>query len=191
MFGGRKMDGFMDKLTQRFGTQDVIRVNSEAEAKELEASRTAVKEYEKILSEIKRLNLKTVETNEMTAQLVQASLEKLNQYQAQPAGEAKDNSEEIAAIKTTLEEENAAILDALKEQGEFIHKENVRVYRNVQVSIVDELKLQTEALATQNADLKKQVKSAKSVAVTSLVFNIISTLCLIGSAIYVILTMVD
>jgi len=185
------MDSFMDKIAQKFGTQDVIRVNSEAEAKELEASKAAAKEYEKILAEVRRLNLKCVETNEMTAQLVQASIEKLDQYQAQAGGEVKDNSEEIEAIRTALAEGNENLIAVLKEQEEFIHKENVRVYRNVQASIVDELKLQTEALATQNSELKKKLKGIKPVAVTSLVFNIISTLGLIGAAVYVILTMMD
>ena len=149
------MDGFMDKLAQKFGTQDVIRVNSEAEAKELEATKEAVKEYENILSEVRRLNLKGVETNEMTAQLVQASLEKLEAYKAEGAG--RDYSEDIQAIKDTVAESKDSTSSLLKEQEDFIHKENVRVYRNVQAAVVEELKQQTEALASQNAELKKKV----------------------------------
>lgn len=165
------MDSFMDKIAQKFGTSDVIRANAEAEARELDGAREQVAEYEKILSEIRRLNLKCVETNEMTNQLAKAGLERLDEYKAQGIG--KDYSEDIESIKASI-----------KEQEDFIHKENVRVYRNVQASVVDELKLQTEALSIQNKALEKKVKSIKGAAVTGLVFSIVTTVVLVG---YVVL----
>lgn len=157
------MDNFMDKLAQKFGTNDVIRANSEAEAREHQAAKAQIAEYEKLLSEIRRLNLKCVETNEITNQLVSASVERLEEYRVQGAG--KDYSEILEEISNTL-----------KEQDEFIHKENVRVYRNVQASVIEELKLQTEALSIQSKGLENKIKSLKPVVIVSLVFNIISIL---------------
>ncbi len=163
------MDGFMDKLAQKFGSQDVIRANSEAEARELEAAKETVKEYENILSEVRRPNLKGVETNETTAQLVQASIEKLDAYRADGAG--KDYTEDIQKISDSVSQSAESTSSLLKEQEEFIHKENVRVYRNVQAAVVEELKAQTETLAAQNAELKKKVKGIKPIAIIALVFS--------------------
>lgn len=182
------MDGFMEKVAQNLGTEDIIRANSEAEAREFENVKSKMNEYENkvsdyetkvadyqskmadyenkvtgyedILSEIRRLNLKSVETNEMTNQLVSTSVERLEEYRNGGAG--KDLSEDIDSIKETL-----------KDQEEYIHKENVRVYRNVQASIVDELRLQTEALGVQNKVLEKKLKGIKGLAVTVLVFSLI------------------
>ena len=182
------MDGFMDKVTQNLGTEDLIRANSEAEAREFENVKNKMNEYENkvsdyetkvadynakmadyenkvtgyedILSEIRRLNLKSVETNEMTNQLVSTSVECLEEYRN--GGVGKDLSEDIGSIK-----------ESLKDQEEYIHKENVRVYRNVQASIVDELKLQTEALGMQNKALEKKLKGIKGLAITVLVFSLI------------------
>lgn len=182
------MDGFMEKVAQNLGTEDIIRANSEAEAREFENVKNRMTEYENkvsdyetkvadyqskvadyenkvtgyedILSEIRRLNLKSVETNEMTNQLVSTSVERLEEYRNGGAG--KDLSEDIDSIKETL-----------KDQEEYIHKENVRVYRNVQASIVDELRLQTEALGVQNKVLEKKLKGIKGLAVTVLVFSLI------------------
>ena len=182
------MDGFMDRVTQNLGTEDIIRANSEAEAREFENVKNKMNEYENkvsdyeskvadyqskvadyenkvtgyedILSEIRRLNLKSVETNEMTNQLVSTSVERLEEYRTGGAG--KDISEDIGSIK-----------ESLKDQEEYIHKENVRVYRNVQASIVEELRLQTEALGVQNKALEKKLKGIKGLALTVLILSII------------------
>lgn len=177
MFGGKVMDSFMDKIAQKFGTTDVIKANSEAEARELQAAKEKISEYEKLLSEMRRLNLKCVETNEMTNQLVQSSVERLDAYKAQGAG--KDYSEELEAIKAALEENSAAI----KAEEDFIHKENVRVYRNVQASIIDELKQQTEAIDTNVKNAVKGFKGTKAVAIVSLVLNALIVLAIAGQVV--------
>ena len=179
------MDSFVDKIAQKFGTNDVIRVNSEAEAKEMEEAKETIKKYEEILSEVRRLNLKCAETNEMTGQLAKESIEKLEAYSA--SGSGKDYSEDIEAIKAAVSD-NAEVKDLLKDQEEFIHKENVRVYRNVQASIVEELKLQTEALGEENSDLKKKIRGLKGVCVATLVFSILSFAAV---AAYIVLTVLE
>lgn len=166
------MDSFMDKIAQKFGTTDVIKANSEAEARELQAAKEKLAEYEKILSEMRRLNLKCVETSEMTNQLLSSSIEKLEEYKAQGAG--KDYSEDFARVLTALEGNDAAI----KAQEDFIHKENVRVYRNVQASIVDELKQQTEAIDTNTRNSVKGIKGIKAMAIIALVLNGITVLAI-------------
>ena len=70
------MDSFFEKITGRFGSNDVIKANAEAEAKELEKAREKVTDLEKAVSDMRRLSLKAVETNEATTQLVAAAIEK-------------------------------------------------------------------------------------------------------------------
>ena len=63
-----------------------------------------------------------------------------------------------------------------KRSDEFTHKENVKVYRNVQAVVVDEVKKQTEAMAAQNEvltaqndALQKQNKSLRPLIIVTLV----------------------
>lgn len=48
------------------------------------------------------------------------------------------------------------IKQLLKQSDDFTHKENVKVYRNVQAVVVDEVKKQTEAIAAQNDELVRR-----------------------------------
>ena len=48
------MDNFIDKLAQKFNAQELIKANTQAEAKELERLQLQVAEYERILQEIYR-----------------------------------------------------------------------------------------------------------------------------------------
>lgn len=170
------MDSFIDKIAHRFGTNDVIKANAEAEARELEAARAQMAEYDKLLTEMRRLNLKCVETNEITNQLVAASVEKLESYQAKSSKEnGRDYRQEFDDIK-----------ESFNDQQDFFHKESVRVYRNVQAAVIEELKLQTEALSVQNKELEKKLKGTKPIAIISLVFNGITMAAVIA---YVVLTL--
>lgn len=70
--------------------------------------------------------------------------------------------------------ENVEVL--FKRSDEFTHKENVKVYRNVQAVVVDEVKKQTEAMAAQNEvltaqndALQKQNKSLRPLIIVTLV----------------------
>lgn len=170
------MDNFMDKLTHRFTSQDAIRANSEADAKALDNAKAKMSEYDKALSEIRRLSLKCVETNEATNQLIQAGVEKFEGYTGIGCAEGGISEDALSELKKSVEE-------GIKGQEDFIHKENVRVYRNVQAAVVDELKLQTEALAIQSANLEKKVKGLKGLAITSMIFGIISALAIAGGLI--------
>ncbi|MCQ2519457.1 MAG: hypothetical protein MJ107_02880 [Lachnospiraceae bacterium] len=171
------MDSFIDKITHRFGTNDVIKANSEAEARELEAARAQMAEYDNLLSEMRRLNLKSVETNEVTNQLVAASIEKIEAIQV---GQSKESGRDYR-------KEFDDITEALNDQQDFFHKESVRVYRNVQAAVVEELKLQTEALSVQNKELEKKIKGVKPIAIISLVFNGITMAAIVT---YVILSII-
>lgn len=167
------MDTIKDMIASKFGTSsDVIKANSEAEAKELSKARERIEELEKAVTDMRRLSLKCAETNELTNQLVQSAIERFEGANGVPAGlsdELKNALAGVAGIKNELEA-------SFKAQEEVIHKENVRVYRNVQASIVDELKQQSEAIAIQHMHIEKKIKGIKPISIIALVFSGISML---------------
>lgn len=159
------MDSFKDKIAEKFGTTDIIRANSQAEAEELKSARARVEDLEKAVSDMRRLNLKCAETNELTNQVIASAIERIeetrNKFEGKDFGEDLTKvSEELAALKETIDK-------SFKNQEENFHKENVRVYRNVQGAMIDELKQQSEAIAIQHMHIEKKVKGIKPVAIVA------------------------
>lgn len=67
--------------------------------------------------------------------------------------EAAETVEKIeAAILAHME----AIKELLKQSDDYTHKENVKVYRNVQAVVVDEVRKQMEAMKSQSEKLEEQ-----------------------------------
>ena len=68
---GRKktMDNFMDKITQKLNSQDMIRANAAADAAELEnlenqvtVFKEQIEKYDDCLQEMRQLNLRNIES---------------------------------------------------------------------------------------------------------------------------------
>lgn len=179
------MDSFIEKIAGKFGAGDVIKANSEAEAKELDAAKEKIDELEKAVADMRRLSLKAVETQEATTQLVAGAIEKIEEFQAAaPEGQAADFGpviEELSALKSTIE-------SSFKVSSEEAHKENVRVYRNVQAAVIEELKQQSEAISYQHAHIEKKMKGVKPCAILSLVFSALAFLGVAAAIAYYILT---
>lgn len=139
-----KMDTFIGKLAQKRNAQEMIRANTTAEAMKMEQMQNQMEQYDKVMQEIRRVNLKTAE-NAVTAQdLLKECIEKTEALQQE--GKTQEAREEsVAELKTMLEE-------LFRQSDDFLHKENVKVYRNVQAALVEELNKQTEAIkAEQNS----------------------------------------
>ncbi len=137
------MDTFIGKLAQKRNAQEMIRANTTAEAMKMEQMQNQMEQYDKVMQEIRRVNIKTAE-NAVTAQdLLKECIEKTEALQQ--VGQAQEAREENAAqLKAMLEE-------LFRQSDDFLHKENVKVYRNVQAALVEELNKQTEAIkAEQN-----------------------------------------
>lgn len=166
------MDNFIDKLAHKLNAQDVIKANSQAEAAEMKKLQLQVAEYEKILQEMRKLNYKNVELSDKMDVLVGENASKIQSLQEDELkllSQLRDLTEEQTRniefeISQKSEERDAAIQEALvkaqvnlglveemfKHSEDFNHKENVKVYRNVQAVIIDELKKQTEKLVEEN-----------------------------------------
>lgn len=175
------MDNFMDKLAQKFNAQELIKANSQAEAEEMKRLQLQVAEYERILQEIRRLNYKNTELSEQLSTMICENTDKIHEMK-------EDERKLMATLRDITEEQtrnreadmerreleriekekgNASEMEALtallqekfQQADDFVHKENVKVYRNVQAAMTEELRKYTESGKTGNADVVNAVKS--------------------------------
>lgn len=91
------MDNFMDKLAKRFNAGEIIRANAQAEARDMKRMQERTAEYERMMQEMRRLNLKNVEMIEQVQQLIQCGIEQFEGY-------GNDTAEIINAVGSTKED---------------------------------------------------------------------------------------
>ncbi len=219
------MDNFMDKIMQKVNSQDMILANSAAEAAEMEKLenqlalfKEQMDKYDDCLQEMRKLNLKNIESAQGVQQLADQANEKLGQTVGEVeaasvsriqqtsdlsvaginnasslavegikqtsdlsiAGIKQTSDISIAGINRTVDEslakiaviqENAGNIEEITETmagiqtkqeelfkslEDFLHTDNVKVYRNVQAAMIEELGKQTTELK------EAQEKNAKS-----------------------------
>lgn len=186
------MDNFMDKLAQKFNAQEIIKANSQAEAAEMKKLQLQVAEYEKILQEMRKLNYKNSELSEKIDGLVGENANKIQGLQEEETKllsvlrnltdeQKRIREEELARreaertedTKKTEEQKQQLVEleECFKQSNDFVHKENVKVYRNVQAVVTDELKNQTEVLMQENHKLSKKLSVVLVFSVMAFVFS--------------------
>lgn len=187
------MDNFMDKLAQRFSAQEVIKANSQAEAAEMKKLQLQVAEYEKILQEMRKLNYKNSELSEKIDGLVGENANKIQGLQEEETKllatlrnltdeQTRIREEELAQKEAARADENrkteeqklqlTSLEERMKQSDEFVHKENVKVYRNVQAVVVDELKKQTETLLLENQKLGSKLNTVMILSIFAILFSV-------------------
>ena len=114
----------------------MIRANSAAEAAKMEQMEKQLASYDELMQEMRRVNIKTSENVENMRKLLAQCMEKLENLNAENDKSA-DVEQQLAGIKSLLEERFA-------QSEEFMHKETVKVYRNVQAAFSEELGRQTQ-----------------------------------------------
>lgn len=201
------MDNFIDKLAQKFIAGEVIKANSVAEERELKRLREQVAEYEQCLQEMKKLQMTNTRTaaqlremmeeqREGVKKLTEESIRKLEQVKEEETKKDKAYGDTLEASQKTMEE----LMLSMKQQWEnleknhkeiekwfqkaddYLHKENVKVYRNVQAVIVEEAgKKSEEIIKAQEAAGKKYSKPVLillGLTLAASLGNIILTLCI-------------
>jgi len=179
------MDTFMDKLAQKFTAQEIIKANAAAEAAELQRTRNQVKQYDECLQEMKLVNENTKNALVQMEKTLYAGLEKFQTAEIPMEGlnELVENS--LARIRD-LQQDTEEIQNNIKDQlnnksGEitdFVHKENVKVYRNVQAVVVEELNKQNEMLNEKLTAIAKKQRTTTRVAVMSMIFALLAAAAL-------------
>ena len=190
------MDNFMDKLAQKFNAQEMIKANSQAEAAEMKKLQLQVAEYEKILQEMRKLNYKNAELSEKIDVLVGENAGKLQGLQEdeqkllstlrdlteeQLSRKAEEKQDVQQDTKAQTKDIIAQTQELMTRSEDFVHKENVKVYRNVQAVIIEELKKQTDALCQENTRLASRMNVVMA-------FSLITMLVAVASLILQILT---
>ena len=106
----------MDRLTKRFNAGELIQANGEAEARENERLRKQTAEYEKMMQEIRRLNLKTVEVSEQVSQMLSCGIEQLEEYEAKLHGLIKEEETDNTEAAADAQQINQVITQELAQQ---------------------------------------------------------------------------
>lgn len=179
----RKMDNFMDKLAQKFSAQEMIKANSQAEAEEMKRLQLQVSEYEKILQEMRKLNYRNTELADKLDRMIGDNADKIQgmkedeqrliaalrdltdeqtrSREAEIGRKEEERIEQERAAENRKQTDLAAIAELLENKfqksDDFVHKENVKVYRNVQAVVVDEIKRSTESAQEERMKLKSEL----------------------------------
>lgn len=190
------MDNFMDKVTQKLNSQEIIKANAAADAaalenleKQLSLFKEQMEKYDACLQEMRKLNLKNIESAQGVHELAKKANDTLDhaagEVEAVSVSKIKETSEiSIAGINQLLDESLAKISE-IKENSEalekasadmnesmsglqeklegrftnmedYMHTDNVKVYRNVQAAMIEELKKQTTELK------EEQIKASEN-----------------------------
>ena len=185
------MDNFMDKISHKLNSQEIIRANAAADAaalENLEKQLTLFKEqmikYDDCLQEMRKLNLKNIESAQGVQELADQANEKLGrtaeEVEALSVSKIKETTDlSIAGINKTLNESLAKIAEIkenpdsieqltndladvqskleglFKNLEDYLHTDNVKVYRNVQAAMIEELDKQTSQLKEEQGKLAK------------------------------------
>lgn len=163
--GGKKMDSFMDKIAQKFTAQDMIKANSAAEEKEMKRLRMQVAEYDERLQEMRKLNLKNLELADQLQALIAQGQEKAD-ASAEDAEGANTLEQNVQAVKEAMDAQNQKLTEMSEQIMEHVHKEDVKVYRNVQAAVADENKVLSEnLLQAVTATVTRKTKGIKAAIV--------------------------
>ena len=145
------MDNFMDKLAKRFNAGELIQANGEAEARENQRLKQQMDEYDKVIQEIRRLNLKTIEVSEQVSQMAACSIEQIEAYQVPVAeDDAKaDYTQEFTEVTNKVEE-------ASQETRKQVEESAAETRRQVEES-VGEMRRQVEESV---GEMRRQVEES-------------------------------
>ena len=191
------MDTILDKLSQKLTAQEIIKANSEADAKALERVQGQVQQYNDCLEEMKKVNGQTKMALSEIEKTLQAGLENFKNAEIPTDSITSLVEESLAQIKA-LQKDSVDVQSALEEkfakQGEalqavveesvskvntevtdYVHKECVKVYRNIQAVQIEENGKQTEELTSQIAKATGKAKAAWGVSIATLVFSVLAT----------------
>jgi hypothetical protein len=192
MFGGRWMDTFMDKLAQKLNAQEMIKANSAADAEEMDQLKSQLREYDECLAQMQQVNkeLKAInqEMEKLMSETIAPEVTKLSEEGVAALQKLQqENTEKLEALgqqyTAKLEElqQSTEVLDELQKHvdeklsttEENVHKECVKVYRNVQAVVVEENEKQTEAIAAKvKENLGSKLNGVLGVSIAAVVLTV-------------------
>lgn len=152
------MDSFMDKLAQKLNAGEIIKANREADTEELEKLRRNLTDYEECLEQMYRMNQELKDTAAGMDKIAEAAEHRIEEANL----DCKRMEEELERLCLSAERQLKAAEEAETRLNENIHRENVKVYRNVQAVVVEEAGRQTQHLEGLRT-LLEEMKAASEI----------------------------
>lgn len=140
---------------------EMIRANGAAEAAQTERLKSEIDEYSQQLEELtalyqknnvlvdrlQKMNLTAADS--MRTMLQENAERREEKSEVDPEASAREQEAFRQALAASIDDSQKKIEELLQQSDQLAHRENVRVYRNVQASMISELEKQTQQL--QNA----------------------------------------
>ena len=177
------MDTFMDKLAQKLNAQEMIKANSAADAEEMDQLKSQLREYDECLAQMQQVNkeLKAInqEMEKLMSETIAPEVTKLSEEGvAALQKQQQENTEKLEALELqqsteVLDELQKHVDEKLSTTEENVHKECVKVYRNVQAVVVEENEKQTEAIAAKvKENLGGKLNGVLGVSIAAVVLTV-------------------
>ena len=142
------MDMFMDKLAQKLTAQEIIKANTAADTEELNRLKNQLQEYNDCLEKLGNL----IEEAEGRIQAPPVEAERISHLVEEGIGRLRDALEK--ELSERAEQDGVRMEDKWNMLNDSVHKECVKVYRNVQSVVVEENRKQEAAVKAQAGRLK-------------------------------------
>ena len=176
------MDNFMERITNRFSANDIIKANLQADAEELDGARQQLvlfeDQMEKVdnaLSDMRQINLKNIETAQDISNMTKESTERISKafedVQNESISRIKETSDmSTAGIARTVEASLAKISEIQSEDveksvkegiSEIIVKLNEMRTQMEESSHIDHVKIYRNVQASFVDELSKQAAEIK------------------------------
>ncbi len=176
------MDNFMERITNRFSANDIIKANMQADADELDGARQQLvlfeDQMEKVdnaLSDMRQINLKNIETAQDISNMTKDSTEKISRafddMRTESVSRIKETSDlSIAGINKTVEVSLAKISEIQSDDieksvkdgiSEIIVKLNEMRSQMEESSHIDHVKIYRNVQASFVDELSKQAAEIK------------------------------
>ena len=198
----------MDKVAEKLNSQEIIRANAAADAaalenleKQLTLFKNQMEKYDDCLQEMRRLNLKNIESAQGVQELADKANEKLGQTLGEveaasvsriketsdvsiaginqtlneslaKIAEIKENSDNLEQVTENMAELQTKIEERFKTMEDFLHVDNVKVYRNVQAAMIEELGKQEAQLKEEQNKLAKGNKALLPFVIVTMIISI-------------------
>lgn len=155
------MDMFMDKLTHKLTAQEMIKANAAADAAELTQLREQTATYEALFEKMKQSSDKNAAEIE---NLVASAMAKIE--------EIKAGTKDTEDLKLILDELKKLQSEQYEQLTDHVHKENVKVYRNVQAVVVDEAAKQNETTGRTLSSISGRIGGVMGISIAALLISI-------------------
>ncbi|MCR5254964.1 MAG: hypothetical protein K6D96_03460 [Acetatifactor sp.] len=170
------MDIFIDKLAQKITAQEMIKANTQAEAEETEMLKVTINGYKEALDRVRQL------ADESLAKIDEANLEieKISEATAEAAKAAAEKgikTEQLDELAGKVKESVDKSAESLQNE---VHKECVKVYRNVQAVIVEEGNKHANEVKSQNSDNRSKISLAVGFSIAAFVCSFLNLAAIVA-----------